>query len=183
MSKNNSLNVILAGTFLDSFDEQPAPYFSTVEEAQKRQDAKEKERDELSAQSAGERAARFAPATDEKDAANRLFQEVERLRESNPPVWAQKSRLTYEALARWDQAALPQTNAEETPKLWKQEATCFFNLSRYNGWEGLQRREGLTPARDIEKALKWDGKSDSSGRGHTSVTAYKATHVTTKVGS
>lgn len=176
MAKNDSLNVILAATFLDPVDEQPAPYFGTVEEWQKRQDAKQQERDQLAAQSAQEQAARFVPATDEKDAANRLFLEVERLRDLNPPAWAQRSRPVYEALVRWDQAALPHTGSEETPKLWKQESACFFNLNRYNDWERLQRRQGLTPARDIEKALKWDGESGSSGRGSVIVTNFLAAH-------
>jgi len=183
IAKNNSLNAILSGTFLDSFDEQPAPYFGTVEDAQKRQDANEKERDELIAQSAQDHAARFAPATDEKDAANRLFLEVERLRELNPPAWAQKSRPIYEALALWDQAALPRTNAEDTPMLWKQESVCFFNLSSYNKGESLQRRQNLTPARDIEKALKWDGKSGASGKGNAAVTAYLKAHAQDKAAS
>jgi hypothetical protein len=57
---------------------------------------------------------------------------------------------------------------------WQSEAlrVSLYQLRLYDEWESEQRRQGLRPARDIEKALKWDGKSDNSGRGHTVVTEY-----------
>jgi len=163
VAKNNSLNTILAGAFLDLVDERPAPYFRTVDNWQKRQSKREQERDELRTQSVEERAARFAPATDEKDAANRLFTEVERLRELNPPMWAARSRPVYETLARWLEPAIHRADSLEIGVLYARQATCFYNLNRYNDWENVQRRRGLTPARDIEKSLKWDGKGNFSG--------------------
>ena len=164
MAKNNSRNTILAGAFLDLVDERPAPYFGSVAWWQKRQSAREQERDELRAQSAEVRAARFAPSRDEQDAVTRLFLEVERLRELNPPQWARSSRPIYEVLARSLEAALNRGGVRQDPVLLARLGTCFYNLGLYAAWEKVQRKQGLRPARDIEKSLTWDGQS-SEGEG------------------
>lgn len=164
VAKNNSFNTILAGAFLDRVDERPAPYFGSVDWWQKRQSAREQERDELGAQSAGERAARFAPAMNEKDAANRLFIEIERLRELNPLMWARRSKPIYEALARSLEPTLSRESVQQDPVLLVRLGTCLYNLGHYAAWESVQRKQGLRPARDIEKSLKWDGHS-SDGEG------------------
>lgn len=164
IAKNNSFNTLLAGAFLDLVDEQPPPYFGTVASWRKQRQAREQGRDQLIAQDPQKHKARFAPAADEKGAAHKLFVEIERLRESNPLVWAQRSRPIYEALARWTQAALVHTNPDKTSELTRQKGTCLYWLNCYNGWEDSQRQEGLIPARDTEKALKWDGES-SGGEG------------------
>ena len=171
VAKNNSHNTLLSGAFLDLVDEQPAPYFGTVDKWHVRQNAREQEINELLSQSVTARAARFAPASDEADAAGRLFLEVERLRDLNPIEWAQRSRPVYEALARWARMARSNTNLNKNTQLLKQEATCFYWMNSYSNWEVLQRREGLTPARDIEKSLKWDGQS-SDGEGFQVITAH-----------
>ncbi len=171
ISKNNSLDTILAGVFLDLVDEQPAPYFGTVEQWQKRQSAREQERDELNKQSAAERAARFAPATDEKDAVNRLFIEVERLRDLNPSEWARSNRQIYMALARAMKPTLKPTDVEKLPLMLTHLGSCYYHLGHYNDWEDVQRRLGLIPARDIEKSLKWDGNS-SDGEGFQVISAH-----------
>lgn len=53
---------------------------------------------------------------------------------------------------------------------------------RYNDWESIQRHEGLTPARNVEKALKWGEKSGASGKRNATVTAYMADHSSPKAG-
>ena len=177
IARNNSYNTILAGVFLDSVDEQPAPYFGTVEQWQERQNTRKQHMRELNAQNPAERAARFAPASDEREAATRLFTEVERLRDSNPLEWGKQSRPIYQALSRVIFPSQPEVkgrvNTILDSKSWLSilQSTSFYNLTLYNDWEELQRRRGLMPARDIEKALKWDGRS-SDGEGSKVINQY-----------
>ena len=170
MDRNNSYNTIWAGAFLDMVDEKPAPYFGTVDEWKKRQSERQQKRDELSAQTAEERAARFAPAKNLDEAVNRLFIEIERLRDSNPLQWSQRNRSVYQALARATSPALTEgkdrfnTLTDNQKQVLNQRGGSFYNLTLYNSWEELQRQLGLFPARDVEKALRWDGLS-SGGEG------------------
>jgi len=36
-------------------------------------------------------------------------------------------------------------------------SSCLYLLDQFDEWESLQRTRGLTPARDIERALRWNG--------------------------
>lgn len=170
VAKKNSLNTILAGVFLDAVEEEPAPYFSTVAQWQTKQSVEQSELAKLAGQASAIRAARFAPATNAREGADRLWLETERLRASNPKMWAATSRPLYAALARFYDPTLKQSAARQLPAVSARLGTCLYHLSRYDEWENWQRQRGLKPARDTEKSLRWDGQS-ADGEGFKVITA------------
>jgi len=177
-SRNHSFNAILAGVFLDLVDEDPVPYFHTVQQWQAILAEREKLRQSLlaSSQPASEQARRFGPAATEADAAARLFEEVERMRLTNASWWARDSRPFYAALARWTLARFSATHPGPAKQgLYARAATCYYQLGLYEKWEAGQTLLGITSARMIEKALKWDGTSVScEGMGFGMVSASKS---------
>ena len=44
-------------------------------------------------------------------------------------------------------------------------------MGHYSEWEEVQRYIGMKPARDVEKSLSWDGKSDM-GEDYQAVVEY-----------
>ena len=68
------------------------------------------------------------------------------------------------------QPASPPTASEQ--KLWARLGTCYYQMGLYAQWEECQQKRGLRTARQIEKALRWDGKSSSVGRGAQAIAEY-----------
>ena len=50
-------------------------------------------------------------------------------------------------------------------------ASCWYQLHAFSEWEVLQRDSGLTTARDIEKALRWDEASSSDQGNESAIVA------------
>lgn len=190
VNRNFSYNTVLAGLFLDRLEEQPAPYFGTIDQWRARQAVQEQQRSRLIAEwsdSAGRknRVARFTPGKDAAESAQRLFAGLQEVRLINPAWHESEGRRYYLALLRWcrskmedEPIGLKPTVAKDGTSLengsWLREClkTCFYQLHLYPQWEEQQRRLGMRPARDIERALKWDGISNNSGRGNAVVKEY-----------
>ena len=73
---------------------------------------------------------------------------------------------------RFYQPALKRTAAPQSGALWRRIGTCNYVLCRFPQWEAAQQQRGLTTARTIELALRWDKKSDDSGRERQIVREY-----------
>jgi hypothetical protein len=176
VGRNHSFNTNLAGVLLDLVDEYPVPYFQTAAEWQRICADQEKERQALQAEwsSADARLRRFQPGRTEAEAATRLFDEVDRMRLINPAWWSRNSRPFYAAALRWTLKCLK----DVAPGLDKQRlcalaTTCYYQLGLYEKWDAGQTLLGKVPARQIEKALHWDGKTFSyQGMGFEIITAY-----------
>ncbi len=157
LDKNNSLNTILAGLFLDEDSEEPNPYFNKPQVI------------EVAAQQPDEEAQNV----------NDLWQTLEKVRAQNPVWWASQERRVSEVLARYLEARRNHTSAAAIPLLYSRLGTCYYRLGLYSQWEEMQRRRGLTPARDTELALRWDkptialnGGDAFSGRGRRTVRGF-----------
>ena len=189
-SRNHSFNTILAGVFLDLMDEHPVPYFCTVEEWQglKSAEAREVQTLRAEARTGGGRAARFLvrhspqgdggrPGVSEAEAAVRGFDELERMRLWNPFWWATEGAHFYRPLLRWYLKALGEVQPGPVKQeLYARAATCYYRLGLYEKWEAGQILLGKTTARQIEKALRWDGIHDFDGKGYQVVTDYLREH-------
>ena len=178
-SRNHSFNTILAGVFLDLVDEYPVPYFHTVQEWQAMKSAEAREVQSLLADSraSGRRSQRFRPAQTAAEAAVRGFDELERMRLWNAVWWAVEGVHFYKPLLRWYLAALQEVPPGPVKQeLYARAATCYYRLGLYEKWEAGQILLGKTPARQIEKALRWDGVHDFDGKGYQVVTDYLREH-------
>jgi hypothetical protein len=157
VNRNYSYNTILAGVFLDELSEEPTPYFrfnaaSFETEAKKTQ---------------AELASVEAKVVEE------LWQELERVKKQNLAWWAGESRRIHARLMFWLDEAQAQTPPEDTPQLQKRLGTSYYALALFDKWETMQRKRGLTPARDIEKSLHWDRKlMDETGKGRQLITEF-----------
>ena len=175
VSKNYSFNTILAGIMLDELKEKPAPYFRTVAQDRVLDARLNKAKSKRIGETSSTRNGRFAPATTEGDAANRLFAELDWLRVTNPTWWAQSSRKFYQPLTLWykQQAKNDKLKGVKDKKQSATTAarlgTCYWALRMFEKGEEQQRKAGVTPARDFEKALRWDGLSRGSGQGFVTV--------------
>ena len=179
VSRNHSFNTILAGIFLDLVDEYPVPYFCRLEEwqAMKSAEAEEIRTLQVEARTPGARAARFLAGATDSEAAKRAFDELERMRLWNPVWWAAEGVRFYKPLLRWHLAALQEVPAGPVKQeLYARATTCYYRLGLYEKWEAGQILVGKTPARSIEKALRWDGVHDFDGKGYQVVTDYLREH-------
>ena len=173
--RNHSFNTNLSGVFLDLVDEYPVPYFCTVEEwqATKSAEAREVQTLRAEARTPGARTARFRPGASEAEAAVRGFEELERMRLWNAAWWATEGVQFYKPLLRWYLAALGEVRPGRVKQeIYARAATCYYRLGLYEKWEAGQVLCGKTPARQIEKALRWDQKSSFNGKGYKILTAY-----------
>jgi len=104
----------------------------------------------------------------------RGFDELERMRLWNAVWWATEGVQFYKPLLRWYHAALQEVQPGRVKQeLYARAATCYYRLGLYEKWEAGQILLGKTPARRIEKALRWDGKTFSyEGKGYEVVTRY-----------
>ena len=151
VERSHSFNTILMGVFLDSVQELPDPYYPALPPD------------------------RWGPTAQPGTAAAPacLLEELERVRDRNPAWWAASARPMYAALARHEKA-LPDANSQPgTARL----GTACYHLGLYARWEAALTRTGITPSRQIEKALRWDGKGDFDGKGREVVSEYVRTHA------
>lgn len=180
VNRNNSWNTELDGVMLDLVDEDPAPYFQTVEHWNARETQREKERQRLASQwPLASR--RFQPAASEAEAANRLFDALQEKRLTNSTWWATEGRRCYAPLLRWYAAVARQPASGSRTRLFQRQAACYYQIGQYGAWEDLQKAAGQTSARDIEKSLRWDSVTDSySGLGYEVVTTHLAEKISHK---
>jgi hypothetical protein len=142
--RNHSINAILAGVFLDTFEERPAPYFPATPEL-------------------------AAPSINVSDSAASDDEFLSQLqnRTAGSLVNLAQNRICYVMLLRH---LLAEQRSEPISKRSPQIGTCYFALNQFDHWEACQRQQGLIPARDIEKSLKLDRSIPAySGRGHQTV--------------
>lgn len=99
VNRNNSWNTELDGVMLDLVDEDPAPYFQTVDQWNAREAQRDKERQRLVASRPASNS-RFRPAPSEAEAANRLFDALAEKRLTNSAWWATEGRRYYVPLLR-----------------------------------------------------------------------------------
>ncbi len=177
--RNHSFNTNLSGIFLDLVDEYPVPYFRTVEEHEAERAERETARAAIlrEIRTPGARARRFAPAASEPEAARRLFGELETMRLWNPVWQATDGREHYARLLKWLLRAIERTDPGPARRpLYQMATTCYWRLGLYEKWEAGQTLLGRTTARQIEKALRWDGVHDFEGKGYQVVTDYLREH-------
>lgn len=139
--KNWSFNTMLMGIFLDSFEEEPDPYFLPTSASRR------------PGPGVGAGAARQAQTA-------RCLREVWATLQRNPAVWAAR-RLEVSA-AVWRNAsghARPGDLPVEPEEKARVVGTCCWLQHLYPQWEATQRERRLTTAREIEKTLFWDGVS------------------------
>ena len=68
----------------------------------------------------------------------------------NETWWAENKRQFYLPLLRWQ---LAETNQTNLPAL----ATSCYELNLFGDWEKQLERQNMVTAREIEKAIRWDG--------------------------
>ncbi len=168
VERNNSRNTILPGMMLDLVEEMPPPYFGTVSDWTEGQKKKEKQRQRALVQGSS---ATYRPAVTEKEAAERLLSTLSAIQTVNSLWWGANSHQFYVPLLRWYAQAVTNAVPGMQVGLSKCLATCYYQMGQYQEWEEEQRHNNLIPARDVEKALRWDGISDG-GQGYDVVNDY-----------
>ena len=174
VSRNYSYNTILPAVLLDLVDENPPPYTGTPEE---RLVWRNTQRKLLLTQWQNKKASqRFLPTHTEAQAVDELFKALQGLQLTNGTWQAINGNRFYGSLLRW-YAAQAKRSAAPNKSLLTSLATCYYQAGMYASWEQCQRQAGLTPARDIEKALRWDG-TNGFGHGFEAVSDYVANRST-----
>ena len=113
----------------------------------------------------------------------RMLDELECLRLWNPVWWATEGVHLYRPLLRLYLAALKEVPPGPVKQeLYARAATCYYRLGLYEKWEAGQILLGKTPARQIEKAIRWDGVHNFEGKGFEAVSAYVARQTTPRSG-
>ena len=151
IARNGSKNTINAGLFLDkALADQPDPYFPPVQSAIG------------NGQSAMESG---------QSAIANVLQELTSLATRNPAQWATCQPLYTQLLRTY--LSDPQSSQSSAA------ATCLFQSHQFTPWEAIQKHQGLTTAREIEKSLRWDQKTFAcTGKGRQFVQAYVAANPT-----
>ncbi len=167
LDRNYSRNAILQSVMLDLVDETPPPYFGTVKYWEAAQEEKEKQ---LRQAIPFGKIAVFHPATTQKEAADNLLILLDKVQTLNSAWWGKNGRRFYAPLLRWYAKAATQPGQNNIDK---HLASCYYQMGFYQTWEEEQKHLGLTPARDIEKALRWNGISNNT-TGYKAVTEYLA---------
>ena len=161
VARNGSYNTILAAVMLDLVDEEPAPYFRPVEQWKDEEAQRRAEDGKPLRALVGEPGA-IDPAA---KTASRLAWAMPLFQRRRPGEWAVRAAPWAAALLRWQMAQ--EAPADRTL------GTACYHLGLYPAWEEAQRRRGLQPARDVEKALRWDWVvKDNTARGRQVVEAY-----------
>jgi hypothetical protein len=167
--RNNSFNTILAGVFLDEVEERPFPYFGYFPGSVRSQTPQvlmsSGDADLPIVSAISERAVNPLPLN--KDL-GLFWAKFHRIRQENPVITSGKDAEIYTAFARFCQEEIRRTG-QNSPAIDSWLGTCWYNLKFFEKWEKSQRRQGLMPARDLEKLLQWDGISDVSGRGFETI--------------
>ena len=154
LNRNHSFNAVLPALMLDLVDENPPPYFSTINTWQDRQTQSEKLRQQALLRGS---VASFVPASTSAEAAERLMSTLDAAQGFNSSWWAANSREFYLPLLRWYVHNISHTQESSRSELMRSLATCYYQMGQYAAWEDIQQAEGLTTARQVEKSLRWDG--------------------------
>ena len=153
LSRNYSINAILAGVMLDLVDEEPSPYFVRHSPARS-----------------------LALPQSWIDGLRRTLDGLNELRSQRTRRWAICSRRLYVSLMRagFDEVAgSPGLPRQASPCAQREIGTCAYFSLLFCQWEAGQAARGLTSARNVEKALRWDGKTYScEGMGRSFVGKY-----------
>lgn len=162
IDRNYSQNAILAGVFLDLPDEFPPPYFCDLAGWKTARDQRGREREEELRRwsDPSHRFTSVSPASD-LEAVDLLWDQLQRACLRNEIWAATASRPFFRELAVWyGHAALTNTDRAKV-EANRRLATCYYRLDLYRQWEDCLKKMGLTPARSIENALRWDHVTDS----------------------
>ena len=173
VDRNHSHNTIVQAVTLDLVDETPPPYFGTVDDWEA---AQAQERGLWRSQSVRRKAVPFVPSTSTGGAADRLLAALSRAQAVNSAWWGVNGRRFYLPLTRWYAARAARPGTRPDAAQWRRLGTCEYAAGLYPQWEDCLRQTGSTPARDIEKALRWDGFSDAD-QDMTMVIAYLEAHA------
>jgi hypothetical protein len=158
VNRNYSFNTILSGVMLDLVDELPPPYYCTRQEWEQRQ----------AVTSAQNSSPAFIPADNATEAAQRLAAALAAMPAKNETWWAENQRRICLPLLRWQLAG--KTNS---PAL----ASSYYQLNLFSDWEKQLQQRGVVTAREIEKAIRWDGVTYScAGMGHQMISEYVKAH-------
>jgi hypothetical protein len=160
VNRNYSFNTILPGVMLDLVDELPPPYYCTRPEWETKQ-----------AKAALEKLSpAYVPADNAAEAALRLAAALDQMPFKNETWWAENKRRCYLPLLRWQLAEANRTNS---PAL----AGSYYQLNLFSDWEKQLQQRGLVTAREMEKAIRWDGVTFScAGMGHQMISDYVKAH-------
>jgi hypothetical protein len=110
----------------------------------------------------------FIPADNATEAAQRLAAALAAMPAKNETWWAENQRRFYLPLLRWQLAG--KTNS---PAL----ASSYYQLNLFSDWEKQLQQRGVVTAREIEKAIRWDGVTYScAGMGHQMISEYVKAH-------
>lgn len=162
VNRNNSYNTILPAVMLDLVDELPPPYHQT------RQEWEDQQTPTITAAPSV-----FYAATTEAAATRRLQAELGKMPAWNAVWWAENQRRFHLPLLRWHVQAAEKNASASGGDL----ATCYYRLGHFMEWEKKLKGQNVVPARDIEKALRWDGVTYScAGKGNEIVAEYLRTH-------
>ena len=166
VNRNHSFNTNLQAVMLDLVDEDPPPYFHTVEEWTVLKADRQRALARTGSQD-------FQPCGSESEAVGKLAEALERAQQIDSAWWATHRGKYYTLLARsCHENPREKTSRPEDKALYARTGTILYHLNLYARWEEQQRLQGLVPARDIEKALRWDGDPSCSGKGNQFVTTY-----------
>jgi hypothetical protein len=177
VDRNHAYSTILTGVFLDLVDEEPLPYFHDLKEWKAISKQQAVDREALRTQSQTDRAARFRPRPSVTEASSQFFDELEKTRITNAAWWATEGRRLYVPILRSALAAQKADPAgPEKQRLLARAATCYYQLGLFAPWEADEVALGKTPARQIEKALKWDNVNSFAGKGYKTVVDYLQVH-------
>lgn len=160
VDRNHSWNTELDGITLDLLDELPPPYFG-----------------EVSTWNQAQLHPAVRPQSHGDDPAARLLDALTRVCQDNSRWWTTHSRQDYLALSRWYNS---QPAGIHDATYWRHLASCCYGIGLYQRWEDCLRLAGLTPARDVEKALHWNGISDE-GQDYQVVRDYLAVHAEKRI--
>lgn len=190
LDRNNSFNTTLSGLMLDLVDEDPAPYFHTVDEWNVQSEARSSQLRHVLFENINK-----PLPNDEQRLVKQLSVALDYVRYSNPTWWAANKQRFYLPLLRWYRAKVDQeyrtaslknkvVNKDDNYRFvdktyLTQLAHCYYECNMFEKWEQCGHHLGNVTARDIEKSLRWDGVS-AEGEGYKVVTDYLAQNHNTK---
>jgi hypothetical protein len=178
VSRNHSVNTHLEGVMLDALEELPVPYAMDAAAWKKllaeRDALRRKLLEDQPPPVEGKDPPPMPRAVLGNDLAGAMLEELDRVQLRNPEWWAANARPAYAALAR-RYLSLQGEEVAETPEqkqFYRRMATCLYHLGLYVRWEAALTRARQTSPREIENAIRWDGKTDCGGRGYEVIRAH-----------
>ena len=166
IDRNASFNTNLSGVMLDLVDEEPPPYFKTVDQWKVEQKGIQK----LNGDS--EISADTQPSLIN---IGRILKASRSLLYQNQNAWASGYHYNSVQMLRYLMSPTMEQNLIESDRI-RYRGSCLYNLSLFDKWEWTQSIRGLTTARQIEKAIRWDGEQGScQGLGYMFISNYVQT--------